>query len=98
VTAGSGVAPIHHLSKEVTVVNELGLHARPAARLARTAQAARSRIWVISGDEKADATCIIDVLALGCARGTRLTLAAEDPADHPVLDALARLIETGFEE
>ncbi|MFO7706606.1 MAG: HPr family phosphocarrier protein [Desulfobacterales bacterium] len=86
------------LTKEVVVVNELGLHARPAARFARAAQAAGSPIWVIFGEEKADATSIMDVLALGCAQGTRLTLAAEDPADRPVLEALARLIETGFEE
>lgn len=97
-TAGSCVAPNHHLIKEVTVVNELGLHARPAARFARTAQAARSHIWVIFGEEKADAASILDLLALGCARGARLTLAAEDPADHPVLESLARLIESGFEE
>jgi phosphotransferase system HPr (HPr) family protein len=87
-----------HLTRDVTVVNELGLHARPAARFARAAQAARSRVWVIFGAEKADASSILDLLALGCARGARLTLAAEDPADRPVLETLARLIETGFAE
>ena len=92
------MVPGNHLTKEVTVVDELGLHARPAARFARTAQAAGSPIWVFFGSERADATSIMDLLALGCARGARLTLAAEDPADRPVLEALARLIETGFEE
>ncbi len=96
--AGSRVALSNHLTRNVTVVNELGLHARPAARFARAAQEARSRIWVVFGEEKADATSIMDVLALGCARGARLTLAAEDPADRLVLETLARLIETGFEE
>jgi phosphocarrier protein HPr len=91
-------AASNHLTREVTVVNELGLHARPAARLARLAQEARAPVWVISGSEKADATSILDLLALGCPRGTRLTLAAEDPHDRPVLDALVRLVENGFEE
>ena len=90
--------PSNHLTKTVTVVNELGLHARPAARFARAAQAAGSHIWVIFGDEQADATSIMDLLALGCAKGTRLTIAAEDPSDRPVLEALARLVEAGFEE
>ncbi len=88
----------NHLTKEVTVVNELGLHARPAARFARAAQAAGSHIWVMYGEEKADATSIMDLLALGCAKGARLTLAAEDPADRPVLETLARLVDAGFEE
>jgi phosphotransferase system HPr-like phosphotransfer protein len=40
----------------------------------------------------------MDLLALGCAKGARLTLAAEDPADRPVLETLARLVDAGFEE
>lgn len=84
--------------REVTVVNELGLHARPAARVAKVAQAACAPVWVMYGTEKADAASILDLLALGSSRGARVTITVEDPADRPVLEALVRLFESGFEE
>jgi len=97
--AGPGVAAANtHLIREVTVVNELGLHARPAARVAKIAQAACAPVWVMCGTEKADAASILDLLALGSSRGTRVTITVEDPADRPVLEALVRLFESGFEE
>lgn len=86
------------LTRQVTVVNELGLHARSAAKIARIAQNACSGVWVMRGAERADATSVIDVLTLACEKGTALTLAADDPQDAPVLDELVRLVESGFEE
>jgi phosphocarrier protein len=84
--------------REVTIVNDLGLHARPAAHIARIAQAARGPVWLMFGGERADASSILDLLALGSSRGTRVTIGVEDPADRPVLEALVRLFESGFEE
>jgi phosphocarrier protein len=86
------------LTREVTVVNELGLHARSAVRLAGIAKAARGGVWVLRAAEKADATSVMEVLTLACEKGSTLTLAVDDPEDAPVLDALARLVENGFEE
>jgi len=95
---GTRVAFSSVLTREVTVVNELGLHARSAAKIARIAQSARSGVWVLRGAEKADAASVMDVLTLACEKGTNLTLAADDPQDVPILDALVRLVESGFEE
>jgi phosphocarrier protein len=86
------------LTREVTVVNELGLHARSAVRLAGIAKAARGGVWVLRAAEKADATSVMEVLTLACEKGATLTLAVDDPEDAPVLDALVRLVENGFEE
>ena len=86
------------LTRTVTVVNELGLHARSAVKLAGIAKAAHSGVWVLSAAERADATSVMEVLTLACGKGTALTLAVDDPQDAPVLDALAGLVERGFEE
>jgi phosphocarrier protein HPr len=92
------VACSSDLSCEVTIVNEFGLHARSAAKIARIARDARAGVWVIQGEERAAAASILEVLTLACAKGSRLKLLIEDPADRPILEALARLIESGFEE
>jgi phosphocarrier protein HPr len=86
------------VARDVVVVNEFGLHARSAARIARLAKSARAGIWVSRGGEKADATSVLDLLGIACEKGTTLTLAIDDPLDTPVLEDLVRLVESGFGE
>jgi phosphotransferase system HPr (HPr) family protein len=85
-------------SKQVEIVNELGLHARSAARIAAIAGKATRKVWLYKGDERADASSIIDILTLGCPRGTRLTVAVEHRDDLPRLNDIADLIAAGFGE
>jgi phosphotransferase system HPr (HPr) family protein len=80
------------------IVNELGLHARSAALVARIAQKASAGIWLAKGNDKADARSIMDILALECPRGTRIRLIAEDAVDSQILDEIVRRIEDGFGE
>ena len=86
------------LSREVTVVNELGLHARPAAMIAKLAMQAESSVWLIKNDEEVDATSIIDILSLSGKRNSRITLRIENPSDIEVLEKITALFETGFKE
>lgn len=86
------------LTKTATVVNALGLHARPAARIAAIATEARSTIWMHKNGDQADAGSIMDILSLACFNGVTVTLRATDPADRPLLDKIVSLIEGGFEE
>ena len=86
------------LSKEVVVVNELGLHARSAAKIARCVKSAASTIWIMSGVEKADASSIIDILTLGCTKGSKIKVIIDDPSDIDILYNLVRMIENGFGE
>ena len=86
------------LRKELTLVNELGLHARSAAKIAEMAQNAKHKVWVRYGDETVDAASIIDILTLGAACGSRIEIAIENADDTPVLQAIADLVEAGFGE
>ena len=85
-------------SIRVTVVNALGLHARSAARIAELAGRARATLWVCKGENRADASDILDVLALQCPQGTDLTLCAENDDDRGVLRDIAKLFADGFGE
>ena len=86
------------LSRKVKIVNVLGMHARAAARLASLAQAARGAVWIAAGGERADATSVIDILALGCGQGCEVTLEIDNEADLGTLELLAALIHEGFGE
>lgn len=86
------------LTREVKLVNELGLHARSAVRIAQIAKTARGGVWIQRETERADAASVMDILALACGKGSILTLTVDDPQDAPVLDALVGLVESGFGE
>ncbi|MGD8883920.1 MAG: HPr family phosphocarrier protein [Desulfobacterales bacterium] len=82
----------------MVIVNELGMHARSAAKIAELAQNSKAAVWVKKDAEKADATSIIDILTLACEKGSKITLIIEDKADRQILEDIAHLIESGFGE
>jgi phosphotransferase system HPr (HPr) family protein len=86
------------LSQKVQITNELGLHARAAAVIAKMAQTAKSTIWIIKEKEEADAASVIDLLTLECTKGSWITLKSENPADHPVLLDILKSVQSGFGE
>ena len=86
------------LHKVTTIINELGLHARSAAQIAEIARASRGNVWVMKGDEKADASSVMDILTLLCEKGTKIRIIIEDPADNDILNAIVDLVENGFGE
>ncbi|MGD2185702.1 MAG: HPr family phosphocarrier protein [Desulfobacterales bacterium] len=86
------------LSREVEIVNELGLHARSAAKIAALAGRSKASVWIKKGGEKADASSIVDILTLACEKGSKITISIENNADGDILEAIAKLVEKGFEE
>ncbi|OQX26582.1 MAG: HPr family phosphocarrier protein [Desulfobacteraceae bacterium IS3] len=86
------------ISKDAVIVNELGLHARSAAKIAEVARHAKSNVWIIKGSEKVDAKSIIDMLTLGCTKGSNITIKIDCQPDIEVLDRIVRLVESGFGE
>jgi phosphocarrier protein HPr len=86
------------ISKEAVISNELGLHARSAAQIANLAARARDGVWLVKGKERADASSIMDLIALECPRGTKIMVIIDNPRDRDVLNAISKLIENGFGE
>ncbi len=86
------------MTRDVIIINELGLHARSAAGIAKIAQNAKSKVWIIKDGQKVDASSIIDILTLACTKGSKITLKIDNRSDNDVLDAIVELAERGFEE
>ena len=84
--------------KVATIKNELGLHARSAALIARIAGNSAANVWLKKDDKKADASSIIDILTLACEKGTKIRIIIEDLADINILDAIVDLVDSGFGE
>ena len=88
----------NELSREVVIVNELGLHARSAAQLAKLARNSKAGVWLQRDDQRVDATSIMDILSLACSKGTRIRVIIDNPAEINVLDRIVELVESGFGE
>jgi phosphocarrier protein len=86
------------LSRQTVVVNEMGIHARSAAKIAELAQNAEGSVWIAGNNDQVDATSIIDILTLGCAKGTVITVTVRSTGDRGILDDIIRLVEDGFGE
>ena len=86
------------VTRQVTVVNALGLHARAAARFVKVASRFRSQIRVTRGQHTMDGKSILGLLLLAAARGSELTIAADGPDEADAVEALIALVERGFEE
>ncbi|MFP4040486.1 MAG: HPr family phosphocarrier protein [Desulfosudaceae bacterium] len=88
----------NRFTKELTVTNELGLHARAAAQVAQLAGRANNVVWLQNGGTQVDASSVIDILSLACVKGSKITFVAEDHADKDILEELTQLVEAGFGE
>jgi len=86
------------LTRQVIIINELGLHARSAAKIAKLASQSKASIWIQKGSAKADASSILDILTLECEKGSKITIGIENKADSDILEAITELVEGGFGE
>jgi phosphocarrier protein len=94
--AVAGGVPV--LSRTVMVVNKRGLHARAAAKFVTVAEQFGASIDVLRDGQSVSARSIMGLMMLGAGRGAALELRAEGWDAKEALDALAALIEAGFNE
>jgi phosphocarrier protein len=85
-------------SGQFIIRNELGLHARAAARMVQVARQFRSELRLVKDGAQVDGKSILDVLSLSCPRGTEVVLLALGPDAQEALRAVGELIEQGFGE
>ncbi len=84
------------LSRTVTIENELGLHARPAARFVECAGGFDAEVTVTKDGETVPGTSILGLLMFGAGPGAELEIAATGPEADAALDALEALVKAGF--
>jgi len=85
-------------TRNVTILNRAGIHARPASLIVQTAQKFSSSMWIEKENIKVNAKSIMNILALGATYKTELILSAEGPDEEEAVEALASLFENKFKE
>ncbi len=86
------------LKKDVTITNNIGLHARPATFFIQKANCYHSSIWVEKDERRVNAKSLLGVLSLGIAKGMTVTLIADGTDEESAVNGLIELIQTGFAE
>ncbi|GAU09906.1 HPr family phosphocarrier protein [Desulfoplanes formicivorans] len=86
------------VERSLRVKNKLGLHARPAAIIARTAQRFKAQIWIIDRNKKADAKSILDILCLAIPHKAAITIKVCGQDAVEAMDTLDALFERYCED
>ena len=86
------------ISKNVTIQNNVGLHARPATFFIQKANTYQSSVWVEKEYRRVNAKSLLGVLSLGITKGMTVTLIADGSDEKEAIDGLAELIDTNFGE
>lgn len=86
------------ISRDFTISNSLGLHARPSAQLTQTAGKFQSEVWIARNGRRVNAKSIMGVLMLAAGRGSTVTVDADGPDEAEAIAAVGALIASGFGE
>jgi phosphocarrier protein HPr len=84
--------------REVTIVNRRGLHARAAARFVKVAEQFAADVQVVKDDMLVSGTSIMGLMMLAATAGSSLEITARGREAKAALDALAKLVASGFDE
>lgn len=86
------------ISRNVTIINRLGLHARAATRLVNCASTFAAEVLVIKGPRSVNGKSIMGVLMLAAGTGTELVIEAEGADENQAVEAVVELINNRFGE
>ena len=86
------------VTQEVTINNEVGLHARPATFFIQKANEFKSSIWVEKEERRVNAKSLLGVLSLGIVKGTTIKIIADGADEDAAIATLAELIDSDFNE
>ncbi len=86
------------ITREVTIKNSVGLHARPATFFIQKANSFKSSISVEREDRRVNAKSLLGVLSLGIVNGMEITLVADGPDEEEAVEALTDLIENELDD
>lgn len=91
-------AKAQRVEKEITIVNRLGMHARPAALFVKVSSRFRCDVWVKKEDEEINGKSIMGLMMLAAGQGSKLRIRCEGPDATKALAELEELINARFHE
>ena len=83
---------------EIEIVNKLGLHARPSAKLTQVASNFKSQVFMTRNGRRINAKSIMGLMMLAAAKGSVITLETDGEDEVEAIDTLSELIASGFGE
>lgn len=83
---------------DLELTNKLGLHARPSAKLAKTAALFKSAITLSRPGQTVDAKSILGLMTMACPQGSVLTLQVDGPDEEVAAEEIRKLFEDRFGE
>ena len=86
------------VEQEVRIVNQLGLHARAAAKLVHLAARYRATVRLRREHQEVNGKSILGILLLAAGKGTTLLLTCEGDDEQDAMRAIVKLVEDRFEE
>src|SRR5215207_118170 len=86
------------IERSVQIINKLGIHARPAAEIVKTAAKFKSDITIVREDLEVNGKSIMGVMMLAAECGSSILIRAEGPDEQAAIDALSAVIADGFGE
>lgn len=84
--------------KKATVMNQVGLHARPATFLIQKANEFKSSVWIEKDERRVNAKSLLGVLSLGVAKGASVNIIGDGADEVEAVDTLCMLIDSDFAE
>ena len=85
-------------SRDIEIINKLGMHARAAAKFVKLATSFDSNIDIQKDSRRVNAKSIMGVMMLAASKGSTITIHADGSDAEKSLDALERLINNRFDE
>ena len=86
------------IEREATIVNQDGLHARPAAQIVRLASSFNSEVELFKDGLAVNGKSIMGVMMLSAECGSSITIRADGPDAQQAVDAISQLVAGGFGE
>ena len=86
------------ITKELKIINNLGLHARAAAKVVSTANKFESKIMFVKDDKNADARSIMKLLMLSASKGSCISVKIDGADQNDAMNSIEKLFENKFDE
>ena len=86
------------ISRDIEIINKLGLHARASAKLTQLAGKFQCEVWMSRNQKRVNAKSIMGVMMLAAGMGAVVTIETDGVDEQAAMDALAELISARFGE
>ena len=90
--------PVHMITKKLTILNKLGIHARPAAQFVRIASRFAADVTVEKDDESVDGKSIMGLMMLAVGCGAEISVTTDGADEAAAMEALETLVAGKFGE